>query len=415
MFHGANVGHRFQRLWVVQEVSLASKALIFCGPACIPWSLLSRFLDGYIHEKSSAAISSSVSSTSLKKIRPPVSNIYLMLENEESPTLLDLLVTSRSCQCSDPRDKVYALFSLLDQSQIPCEPDYAQSYEDVFTNTATWIIKETQDLRILNYIQPQQNTQLPSWVPDWACPDYTPWSELPDVRSVEDFRSARAEAMDKRFAIGNPWTMTADSDAYEIEKSESFELRFSPPSVHFATDSAITVPVLRIFARKVGTVWIRKQVEIEELKHSLHPDCGCQQEDFGEEVRQWFWSICPFFQPFHRSPIPQIFRDELRLHSIDRPLFLSLQHLVMGAALYSHELRGYLTETSIGFGPMDMLDGDGIWRLDGINKWFVLRRRGDKYRIIGPCYFQGGDTTIEVCPYCKEAIQRPAWEEIEIL
>jgi hypothetical protein len=59
---------------------------------------------------------------------------------------------------------------------------------------------------------------------------------------------------------------------------------------------------------------------------------------------------------------------------------------IRDAALYHGQLKGFVTEYSLGFGPETILNGDMIWILDGINKLYVLRQEGTKYRIIGPCY-----------------------------
>ena len=98
-----------------------------------------------------------------------------------------------------------------------------------------------------------------------------------------------------------------------------------------------------------------------------------------------------------------------------------VSRLIGDAALYSSNLCGFLTETSIGFGPVNTRSGDSIWRIDGARKWMVLRRYNQNYRIIGPCYFfSDHDETIRAndemmkCPSCQEKIQRSPWQKIEI-
>ncbi|KIW12144.1 hypothetical protein PV08_09419 [Exophiala spinifera] len=112
-----------------------------------------------------------------------VGNIYLLMtrrkgpDQEESFELLRLLSLLRSAECTDARDKVYAISGLAkDVEIIPRYDRYNESGVDLFLNTAVSIIDVMHVQEALSYVfvpyteQQRRICQPPipsSWVPDW--------------------------------------------------------------------------------------------------------------------------------------------------------------------------------------------------------------------------------------------------------
>jgi hypothetical protein len=71
-------------------------------------------------------------------------------------------------KATDPRDHLYALLGLLGQRRVPHElcPDYSLPIERVYHEYASFLLKHTKDLRILEFLR-RDITGVPSWVPDW--------------------------------------------------------------------------------------------------------------------------------------------------------------------------------------------------------------------------------------------------------
>lgn len=99
-----------------------------------------------------------------------------------APTkIAELLQWGRERQCSDARDKIFALYWIIsrvitnERSKFP-EPDYDKSISQVYTETTAWTIVYQEDLRILyltplsssEYRQSSPSADLPSWVPDFG-------------------------------------------------------------------------------------------------------------------------------------------------------------------------------------------------------------------------------------------------------
>ncbi|KAI0437881.1 heterokaryon incompatibility protein-domain-containing protein [Xylaria telfairii] len=96
--------------------------------------------------------------------------------------LLQLLRDTVDSESSDPRDKIFALLGLvrgLDREGIT--PDYNLTYVQVYTGLAAYFIKN-HGLTGLIMMKPQEDVNLPSWVPDWRALREVDWTKF-DIRS----------------------------------------------------------------------------------------------------------------------------------------------------------------------------------------------------------------------------------------
>jgi hypothetical protein len=97
--------------------------------------------------------------------------IFSDIRNEHEILLKELYYIFRHTRCSDSRDKVFAARGLA--TDIPANsllPDYTKSFEDVFTEVATYYLSTDGDLDLLGYVDhdpASPNSSIPSWVPDW--------------------------------------------------------------------------------------------------------------------------------------------------------------------------------------------------------------------------------------------------------
>ena len=85
------------------------------------------------------------------------------------PNVFRLLDFSRSALSTDPRDKVYGLLALMDESLASLiKPDYNGAVEDVYRSFTLDAIKATGSLDIIRQSEFDSDcsSTLPSWVPD---------------------------------------------------------------------------------------------------------------------------------------------------------------------------------------------------------------------------------------------------------
>lgn len=87
--------------------------------------------------------------------------------------LLSLVLDTASCQCSDPRDRIFALFGLIQTAyEENLMAEYHLSVEQVYTGIAAYLMTKEHIVDVLRLagLTPSMPF-LPSWVPNWGhCP-----------------------------------------------------------------------------------------------------------------------------------------------------------------------------------------------------------------------------------------------------
>lgn len=104
-----------------------------------------------------------------------VTNIQMQrLRSREgkSTTLRSLLEHNRFRNATEPRDMVYALRGIVDQTMAEAiTVAYRSSLADVYANAVKTCIRKEETLMVLGSLEYRRNeesrTQMPSWVPDW--------------------------------------------------------------------------------------------------------------------------------------------------------------------------------------------------------------------------------------------------------
>lgn len=151
----------FGRLWIWQEIKLANhRAIIQCGMNEVEWTPFRAALAA-LCQKHHLPLSS---------LRRRL-NASLHLLNPFSPSMIDkLLGESRRLNCSDAKDKVYAILGLVDpQFASKIRPQYSSSVAEVYTNTFLSYVDFSSSLSLLGRCSVSTwKHGLPTWVPNWA-------------------------------------------------------------------------------------------------------------------------------------------------------------------------------------------------------------------------------------------------------
>ncbi|KAH7371678.1 heterokaryon incompatibility protein-domain-containing protein [Pyrenochaeta sp. MPI-SDFR-AT-0127] len=144
----------FGRLWIIQEIQLANRVSILqCGSDEISWYHLRRAL-----LRCAAFTRHDCSQTAQSRL-VYLSNMAKHLKNEPPLRLFEL---ARTSECSDPRDRIYALLGLLPDtlSKQIC-PQYAAPTKEIYKQTFLTYAEWSGSLEPLC-------SAGPSWVPDWS-------------------------------------------------------------------------------------------------------------------------------------------------------------------------------------------------------------------------------------------------------
>lgn len=155
----------FTRLWVVQEVRLANEAVLGCGSKTIRWSALKKAL-WCIHAKN---MSPPIPSETWQRLLT-IGDVF----NQSMVFSLHHLVRfTENLKCADPRDRVYSILAICEDS-LGIEPDYSLTVAEVYRDVLERWIYEYKALHILGECAIEGRTltkdEGPTWVPLWSVP-----------------------------------------------------------------------------------------------------------------------------------------------------------------------------------------------------------------------------------------------------
>ncbi|KAK1756469.1 heterokaryon incompatibility protein-domain-containing protein [Echria macrotheca] len=131
----------FERLWVVQELTLAKEAVVQCGPDAISWVGFAQALTVTVGSLKTCgarnALVSAVVAWELVKHRDEFRmNLHPgMLYTDPMVALRSIRYQMRNKKCQDDRDRVYGMLSMI-RGPARIVPDYSKTVSQVYTEFA---------------------------------------------------------------------------------------------------------------------------------------------------------------------------------------------------------------------------------------------------------------------------------------
>ena len=180
----------WQRVWIIQELTVASRINLYCGALQIPWreidaSCACCYGGDLANVRGRPASETARRFATLKAIRKNVLT-------RQPIRLLDALYYTRSSLSTDPRDKIFALLGLtFDGRHFVPEPNYMGSVADSFTDLATSLVLSGEPLDFIYLRSASRGAaegDLPSWVTDWT--------DLDDPVAQRQFDYIRARSLE---------------------------------------------------------------------------------------------------------------------------------------------------------------------------------------------------------------------------
>jgi hypothetical protein len=204
----------WSRVWIVQEVQLARDVLMVCGDFGIPLDYMRMAIKAISRFGHRTRLGEKHSDTA-KAIRRHITYNPPKMLNATSPQVLhlvpkskgleDVLIESNGLNATNPRDHIFALLSMVEDSDIEelgIQVDYNKTMDEIFREAAGALIEKRRALYIISWCQKtpakivfnnkQKNEKeeaiLPSWVPNWSSSFPAPiWISL---KTYESFFSA---------------------------------------------------------------------------------------------------------------------------------------------------------------------------------------------------------------------------------
>lgn len=173
----------FTRLWIRQEIALATGAAVLCGNTMIRWEWFRNGAYYFCVISSTPSIPVDLRDT-FASVAPLVMNLCDI--DTDYYWYGTLRVKNEGVRSTDPRDAIYGVKSLMSPSDktLDVQPNYALEAAAVFTDVCVRIVERQGLTNFLHTCELSSISvpNLPSWVPDWSRPMtaawliYPPWS-----------------------------------------------------------------------------------------------------------------------------------------------------------------------------------------------------------------------------------------------
>jgi hypothetical protein len=150
----------WRRVWIVQEVVLAKKAVVMCGPDVVPWENIGKGLRtgmfSILGQEDGQWVKRTNEGSVVAKYTFPDAEYctLIALQNQWrsqtwNQSIYSLLYAFRSYEATNPKDRIYAFLGLLGDKGI-IKPDYSTTTSAVYTNVAKALIVAHKHLLIFN-------------------------------------------------------------------------------------------------------------------------------------------------------------------------------------------------------------------------------------------------------------------------
>jgi hypothetical protein len=196
-----------------------------CGFKCLHWASIQDVVFWlYYKPKTTYACES---------LLPVLDMLYSLCRCEQSEIFLDLIDYTKGSMCADPRDRLFALFSLLapHQEDLVIEANYTKSTAQLYLEFVQQYINSEQRLDILRFVEMgekcEKGPMISSWVPDWSSKPQTNRLHLFQASGLSNSSTSSGEGGTLQVSgckIGNIECIGSfsmqDSDSYEQHAME---------------------------------------------------------------------------------------------------------------------------------------------------------------------------------------------------
>ena len=353
----------FSRLWIWQEVSLAKNDVsLLCGLKEIDYRHFSNAIDCYYLNR--------LESRGLRQAH----RIGRQSSMNNAATFTDLIYKTRDCQCSDKRDRIFALLNLLNNSdQSSIKPDYSKSEQEVLQALIIQQAKYQGSLQLLTLCSPLDTTSnMPAWS-NWFTP-----TTLQRVQVGCANAGARAQV----HSVSNGVLVATGVYVASIDQIGSRVVTFSHElKVGDTWDNVDTAKAIANLEEVIGSVDPAiTNSKIESLCRTIFRNIF--SDNFIPHTK-----IYPDFQG-----IVQHMTDYLK-SSLEGSIPKSVSYMRFARHVLYMMHGGKLIKTSNGsfcFGPRDIRVGDIVCVILGCSIPLILRHDGAScYTIVGECFVDG--------------------------
>ncbi|KAL9035093.1 MAG: hypothetical protein Q9180_005041 [Flavoplaca navasiana] len=409
----------WRRLWILQEIALGRYTTpVLCGEKTLCWGQFARAFG--VLKKTDEVINIYITNE-LKEASLPfdpviwtnlgtVQEIQFHQDSHLSDKRIHtfrLINVSRSVLSTDPRDKVYGLLSLMDESIAALiKPDYTDSVENVYRSFALATVRATGSLDVIRHCVPTEGSDSPSWVPSLATEPTGDALTLRDdsfatsglssasisTMSTSNLLSCRGFIADWIDGLGCMWSRNWDSgsvvqtqstlDPYGTFEAAQEAIWKSMVACHASPTEYLEADYGSLLATPaLAKADLPEQTPLKDLVASFIFDWCVQylagDAEFrigGRRLKDYWW----------KEVLPEQI-DVVHL----RDALMQRDRINLSRRLITTHM-GY-----VGMAPERVERGDAVAVLHGCSMPIVLRQSMDdesgdvRWRVIGDCYLHG--------------------------
>ncbi|KAE9963957.1 hypothetical protein EG328_010897 [Venturia inaequalis] len=257
----------FQRRWILQEAAKARSVTVRCGRERIAWRWL---VDAFavLSLQSHSPLQADISRRAWRALDT--------VRTIQSPGsfMLDLLWEVDHAECSDPRDRLFALYGLAESiSKTYALPaaKYDVFWESIYAQYATSCISNGQFVELVRHITAfgslyDSDVTMPSWIPDWR---RTRSGQLP--------------------AWMSPLQALQSQDSSQIFwRQDTSTVSYAGNRLSLSSGFGTSRPITHVFRPTDLGLW-----NFEELKnwpYAIHPEVWFSGYDVSKEDKLWSWN-----------------------------------------------------------------------------------------------------------------------------
>ncbi|PLN80568.1 hypothetical protein BDW42DRAFT_170737 [Aspergillus taichungensis] len=408
----------FGRRWIIQEASLCRAAMAFLGRSMdtldhITASVTALLNSGWTPEHTNqAALNNSEAIIFLSRYHKGI------FQPSVRYSLVDLLLHCHGAECSEPRDRIYALMSvspdvgtrhiqanIMEGPNITIIPDYKKPLEDIYKDFAIQCMEKSQTLDILHCVgafrqrasTTSQPLKVPSFVPDWTAPRR--WKPLYAIaRFTAGFVQHPPQRILKKDRLVLPgialWRVTETTGefpenlgpttlAHTFSRCMDLCKKF-PPSPERDDSNALSRRLARTLIAD-NALNIALSMKDGEVKNSK--DLHLERMTADDIFHGHFEGYQKLLRHYDGGGELKVSRSSDTSTIGQLQYLTSLRQALSGRSFFASE-AGY-----VGIGPGDLREGDLVVVLLGVRTPFILREAGlgsDRYfEILGDAYVEG--------------------------
>ena len=397
----------FRRLWVVQEVALARNSMLVWGGETIALDLVLRIISVVSECQASITSEGLRPLKSLSRIDSIRTNTWApQLKKGRKLSILDLLHQTEPFECTDPRDKIYALLGLVSTPGFTA--DYTLSVEQVFVGFSTWALAQFADLQVLSYAR---GVVKPSWdLPSWGVSP-NPSSVLKKVVIGKKFHASTMSDQSIHASEARLWSVLSNNilqlQGHFIDTVLKVCMSVNLGGTKAPTTSKSAPMHLRIMlaeARRIAKCDAGREMDIPRYQRFCSSIIYEAISGTGKDI-QWAYEVHKYLiredapaktnkgEPKKRKAFRSVESHSPYGEPIDHKAWDNKFHNDLSRQILklASGRRFCLTEEDrFAWVPLQAEAGDLICVIRGANVPFVLRPQTDgKFALVGECWIQG--------------------------